>query len=48
MKLSLLVLIPSLLVGACGVTAPHSSEGYADLDSLGFSDTDTTRHNVKE
>jgi hypothetical protein len=42
MRLSLLVLIPSLLVGGCGVTAPHSSEGYADLDSLGFADTDTT------
>jgi len=28
-----------LLVG-CGITAPRSSEGYADLDSLGLADTD--------
>jgi hypothetical protein len=37
----LLLLLISLLVG-CGVTAPHTNEGYADLDSLGFADTDTT------
>ena len=31
-----------LLAGlaACGLTAPRSSEGYADLDSLGMFDTD--------
>ena len=31
----------SLLAG-CGVMAPSSNEGYADLDSLGFRDVDTT------
>jgi hypothetical protein len=29
-----------LVVAACGLTAPRGSEGYADLDSLGMSDTD--------
>ena len=31
-----------LLVSACGITAPRSNAGYADLDSLGFADTDST------
>lgn len=30
----------SLLTTACGITAPRSSDGYADLDSLGLRDTD--------
>lgn len=30
----------ALLLTACGFTAPRSSEGFADLDSLGVSDTD--------
>jgi len=30
-----------LALGACGLTAPRSSEGYADLESLGMRDTDT-------
>lgn len=30
----------SLALGACGLTAPRSSEGYADLESLGMRDTD--------
>jgi len=30
----------ALLLTACGLTAPRSSEGYADLESLGMSDTD--------
>lgn len=30
----------SLLTTACGITAPRSSDGYADLDSLGLFDTD--------
>ena len=29
-----------LSVAACGITAPRSNEGYADLDSLGMMDTD--------
>ncbi len=30
----------SILLGACSLTAPRSSAGYADLDSLGFRDVD--------
>ena len=30
-----------LALSACGLTAPRSSEGYADLESLGVRDTDT-------
>lgn len=29
-----------LSVAACGITAPRSNEGYADLESLGMFDTD--------
>ena len=29
-----------LLLSACGTTAPRSSDGFADLDSLGLADTD--------
>jgi hypothetical protein len=36
----LLGLLCASLLGACGITAPRSSEGFADLDSLGLSDTD--------
>ncbi len=36
------ILCVSLLLGACGITAPRSDEGYADLDSLGIFDTDRT------
>jgi len=38
-QLSILLL---LVATGCGITAPRSSEGYADLDSLGFVDTDST------
>lgn len=31
-----------LVVSSCGFTAPRSSEGYANLDSLGVLDTDRT------
>ena len=31
-----------LSIGACGLTAPRGSDGYADLDSLGVFDTDRT------
>ena len=37
-----LVLALALSLGACGITAPRTSEGYADLDSLGVFDTDRT------
>lgn len=30
----------SLAMGACGITAPKSNDGYADLESLGMRDTD--------
>ena len=36
----ILVLLCAWSLGACGVTAPRSSEGFADLDSLGLADTD--------
>ncbi len=29
-----------LLLSACGITAPRSSDGFADLESLGMRDTD--------
>src|SRR5690606_18887944 len=31
-----------LLLAGCGFTAPKSSEGFADLDSVGLFDTDNT------
>jgi hypothetical protein len=31
-----------LLLGACGITAPSRSEGFAELESLGFLDVDRT------
>lgn len=39
-KRLLLVMALLLLLSGCGITAPRSSEGYADLDSLGMFDTD--------
>ena len=36
----LLVLLCAGSLGACGITAPRSSDGFADLDSLGLADTD--------
>ena len=35
-----LVFTGILLLCACGITAPRSNEGYADLQSLGMFDTD--------
>lgn len=35
-------MILALSLSACGITAPRTSEGYADLDSLGVLDTDRT------
>lgn len=32
----------ALTLAACGITAPRSNEGYADLDSLGMLDVDNT------
>ena len=47
-KMSARTLLPAGLLGAalalagCGITAPRSSDGYADLDSLGMFDVDNT------
>ena len=38
--LVLAVMLLAFLAGGCGLTAPRSSDGFADLDSLGFVDTD--------
>jgi hypothetical protein len=35
-----LLLACALSLVGCGITAPRGSDGYADLDSLGLSDTD--------
>jgi hypothetical protein len=40
MKRLLMALFLSLSLGACGLTAPRSSDGYADLESLGMWDVD--------
>jgi hypothetical protein len=29
-----------LIISACGITAPRSNDGFADLESLGMRDTD--------
>jgi len=40
-KLGLLILVcVTLFISACGITAPRSNDGYADLESLGMRDTD--------
>ncbi len=36
------VLLLSVALVACGITAPSSNDGFADLDSLGFRDVDQT------
>ena len=36
------LLLAALLLSGCGLTAPRSNAGYADLDSLGLSDVDNT------
>ena len=33
-------LLLALALAGCGLTAPRGSDGFADLDSLGISDTD--------
>jgi hypothetical protein len=38
--IALAVVLLAFVAGGCGLTAPRSSDGYADLDSLGFVDTD--------
>lgn len=34
------VILLTLTLAGCGITAPRGSDGYADLDSLGIADTD--------
>ena len=36
----LVLVCVSFFLSACGITAPRSNEGYADLESLGMRDTD--------
>ncbi len=36
----ILVTVLLILLAGCGLTAPRSSDGFADLDSLGIADTD--------
>ena len=38
----LLLIVIAFLLSSCGITAPRSNEGYANLDSPGISDTDRT------
>jgi hypothetical protein len=40
--LILVLVIIALVLSGCGITAPRSSEGYANLDSPGMRDTDRT------
>jgi hypothetical protein len=35
-----LIVVLGLVLAGCGLTAPRGNEGFADLDSLGFADTD--------
>jgi len=37
---TVLIVLGVCLLAGCGITAPRSSNGYADLDSLGLADTD--------
>jgi hypothetical protein len=38
----LLLILIAFLLSSCGITAPRSNEGYANLDSPGISETDRT------
>jgi len=40
--LVLVLTLITLLISSCGITAPRSNEGYANLDSPGIGDTDRT------
>jgi len=37
-----IVVMTALQLASCGITAPRSNEGYANLDSPGMNDTDRT------
>ena len=38
----LVLILTAFMLSSCGITAPRSNEGYANLDSPGMSDTDRT------
>ena len=38
--MAVLGVLLALALGGCGLTAPRSNPGFADLDSLGLADTD--------
>ena len=38
----LLLISAALILSSCGITAPRSNEGFANLDSPGMNDTDRT------
>jgi hypothetical protein len=40
--LVLLLTLTAFMLSSCGITAPRSNEGFANLDSPGMSDTDRT------
>jgi len=40
MRAAAAALAAALALAGCGLTAPRSSDGFADLDSLGIADTD--------
>lgn len=40
LRLAFLLTAMAVLLAGCGITAPRSNEGYADLESLGMMDTD--------
>ena len=40
--LVLILTLAAFMLSSCGITAPRSNEGYANLDSPGMSDTDRT------
>ena len=41
-RITVSAVIPVLALTACGITAPRSNDGFANLDSPGMSDTDRT------
>jgi hypothetical protein len=38
----LVLILTAFVLSSCGITAPRSNEGYANLDSPGIADTDRT------
>ncbi len=40
--LVLVLTLSAFMLSSCGITAPRSNDGFANLDSPGMSDTDRT------